>query len=227
MRPARVRMKNRRVWLWRGTAAFACAVALFYIFFIRGAIEQGKRNKYIQIARELNLSFFQYANDHDGKYPDGKSSTEVFQKLLDGHYLAADEDGRPQELDILYFPMPGKVPASPGAKILKPENVCWDVTGGMETGASDLAPILFLTGRKVTYQAGASAVLLPHPQRTWIDWWQGKRYPHDFIVVAYRSGIETVLKADDQGTIANFIDKDFNPSDATFRQLTPDGELKP
>ena len=36
----------------------------------------------MQTSRTIALALHQYAADHNGRYPDGKSSTEVFQKLM-------------------------------------------------------------------------------------------------------------------------------------------------
>lgn len=199
---------------------------LLYIFFLRGAFETLKESGVVAQQRDLGLSFFQYANDHAGKYPEGKSSTEIFQKLLDGGYLG-DEDGHNGAVWLLYYPMPGKVQAATDTKILKPENICWDVTCCVDTQSPPTLPLLFLTGYKVTYQVGASAVPLPHPPRTWWDWWHGKDYPDTFIVVSYKSGYGMCVKSAPDGTIPNFIPADFDPEGKTYRQLTPDGELPP
>ena len=201
---------------------------LFYVFFLRQEIENFKESNAILKARALGLSLFQYANDNNGKYPEGKSSTEIFQKLLDGGYLHDQGNGDDSAgLDDLYYPIPGKVKAAPGTKILKPENICWDVTCCMDTASSDKLPVLFLTGYKITYQAGASAIPLPHPARTWSDWWHGRDYPTKFIAVIYMSNSSQALKASPDGTVPNFIPADFDAKGKTYRQLTPDGELPP
>jgi hypothetical protein len=38
----------------------------------------------MQQAHQIGLMMFAYSNDHAQQYPDGKNSTEVFQKLIDG-----------------------------------------------------------------------------------------------------------------------------------------------
>ena len=209
--------------IFLGLLVFSC---LFYVFFLRGCIEESKTNDAISKARDLGLSLFAYAQDHDGKYPEGKTSTEIFQKLLDGGYLANSDSGNGAP-DLLYYPIPGKVKAAPGTKILKPENVCWDVTCCMDAQSPDELPMIVLTGYKVTYQAGASAIALPHPPRSWLDWWQGKDYPTKFLVANYKSNSTRHFKASPDGTIPNFIPTDFDPEGKTYRQLTPDGELPP
>jgi hypothetical protein len=80
----------------------------------------------MQQGRQIGQMMFSYSTDNfqnSNAYPDGKSSTEVFQKLLDGNYAA--------DPAIFYVPLPGKVKPIAGQK-LKPENVCWDVTSGVD-----------------------------------------------------------------------------------------------
>jgi len=201
---------------------------LFYVFFLRGAIEESKQSRATQNARALGLMLWAYANDNNGKYPEGKNSTEIFQKLLDSGYLTNSDEGAGNgkvDFGMLYYPMPGKVKADPDTKILKPENVCWDVTCCVDSQSPDRLPTIFLTGYKVSYQAGSSAVPLPHPHRTWLDWWHGKEYPTTFIVVHFMSNSSVLLKASSDGIIHNFIPADFDPKGKTYHQLTPDGEL--
>ena len=96
-------------------------------------------------ARQIGLMMVAYANDN-GAYPDGKSSTEVFQKLLDGRYKwhAGNYCVDPT---IFYIGLPGKTKPVMGQK-LKPENVCWDVTSGVDPRDPDRLPIVFLTATK-------------------------------------------------------------------------------
>ena len=41
----------------------------------------------LQKVHQIGVAMFSYMSDHNEQYPDGKSSTEVFQKLLDGGYV--------------------------------------------------------------------------------------------------------------------------------------------
>ena len=82
-----------------------------------------------------------YAADHDGKFPDGNTSTEVFQKLIDENYG--------NDPTIFYIPLPGKTKPLAGQK-LKPENVCWDVTSGLDQNSPDELPVIFMTGYLVS-----------------------------------------------------------------------------
>ena len=126
---------------------------LFVLFFSAlGPIAPG--NKYTWTgaqmgrAHTIGVEMLAYAANHDGKFPDGNSSTEVFQKLLDQGYI--------YDPGIFYFRLPGKRKAISG-KTLKPENVCYDITASIDTNDSDFLPVVFMTGFKVIYTAGSTA----------------------------------------------------------------------
>ena len=159
----------------------------------------------------------------NGKFPDGASSTEAFQKLLDEHFIS--------DPGVFYVPFPGKTQAVSGARI-RPENVSWDITCCLTSADSDLLPLVFLTGTKVTYAPGGTAVSrvpalpeFPRQQLTWYQWWN-----HD-VLLASNGGLVVVYKAfgcesfpaGKGGVIANFISPNFNSYGRTYRQLTPDG----
>lgn len=162
---------------------------------------------------------FQYANDHDGKYPDGNSSTEIFQKLIADGYIS--------DLDIFYIPLAGKTKPVPGQK-LKPENICWDVTSGLDFNSPDELPVVFLTGYRVNYVPGGSAIPLvkPYPRfgwvdsnQTWFDWLLGRQTIHydssGGIAVTYKSNSAKFMKlnttANTDGSVPDFIPPDFKP----------------
>ena len=120
-----------------------------------GGIQRAPESSAMQAARSINLLMFSYANDNDQQYPVGKSSTEIFQKLLDGKY-ASDNS-------VFYLPLPGKIKPKPGEK-LKPENVGFDVTVSIDSSSPDQLPVVFMTGYKVTYAPGSSAVFREGPK---------------------------------------------------------------
>ena len=174
---------------------------------------------------------FAYSNDNNQQYPDGQSSTEVFQKLLDGNYVT--------DPAVFYVPLPGKIKAVAGQK-LKPENVCYDVTSGVDANSPDELPLVFMTGYKVNYVPGGAAVPLvkPYPPfwtRTWQGWWRGEPEPdpnlRPGIAVTYKSNnavfMKLVTSANSDGSIPNFVSTKFKPDGKTYRQLTPDGPLPP
>src|ERR1017187_10202334 len=80
--------------------------------------EMRYRSGVMQKARQIGVSMHAYSNDHDGHYPEGKTSTDIFQQLIDGHYI--------DDPSIFYVKMPGKVP--PQGNHFKPENVGFDMT---------------------------------------------------------------------------------------------------
>lgn len=205
---------------------------LISLLFTHGGILMPMDTQGREWARVIGIAMTQYADDHDGKYPTGESSTEVFQKLLDGKYLT----------DSYYFwlPLQGKVRGIRGQK-LKPENVCFDVTCCVSRDDSNDLPIVFTTGCKVTYAPGSAAIPLlkpfpqyVQPQNTWFQWSgiEPKR-TYDFtreqgICVYYKSKYTTCLSlANSDSTILNFIPPDFDSKSKSYRQLTPDGTLSP
>jgi len=223
------------VWLYSGCLLFLLIFVLA-LGPIYNGIRQARHNILMQNGRAIGQMFFSYATDNTAKgnaYPDGKSSTDVFQMLLDSGYA--------NDPTVFYIPMPGKIAPVKGQK-LKPENVSWDITVPVDSNSSDLLPLLFFTGYKVSYVPGGAAVPLikPLPQygynihlRTWSEWLFGIQ-PFDYspsggIVVIFKGNNvsfvprNAVLTTD--GTIQNFISPDFKPDGKTYRQLTPDGPL--
>jgi len=213
-------------------------VVLFFIFGVAlGPIGPGnkyaRQSAWLQNAHTIGLCMFAYAQDHDQLYPDGNSSTEVFQKLLDGGYVT--------DPTLFYLAMPGKTKPVPGQK-LKPENVSWDVTGGADLSSPDELPLVFMTGYKISYAPGSAAVPLvkpyppfglEEPYQKWFDWLLRRptiRWSESGgIAVHYKNNssmykkLETAPNGD--GTIPDFIPPDFKPDGKTYRQLTPDGVL--
>jgi hypothetical protein len=173
----------------------------------------------------IALAMFQYAHDHAGNYPDGSSSTEVFQKLADENYLTVP--------DFYYVPLPGKKHQQP-AERLKPENVSFDVTAGANLNDSVELPLVFLTGYKVTYQPGGKAVSLTAPcppfQIVTLRGLEPNYGTGAVQIVAYADLSMTTKMlesgADGHDYVRNFIGKDFDAHGQVYRQLTPDGVLK-
>ncbi|MCE0498282.1 MAG: hypothetical protein LV481_10095 [Methylacidiphilales bacterium] len=184
-----------------------CCVGVF-LGPVTPNLKKALQSQKMQTSHAIALVMFQYANDHNGNYPDGKSSTEVFQKLIDGGYIT--------DPLIFYVQMTGKT--KPTSLRLKPENVCWDVTSTPDGSTSDELPLVFLTGYKVNYVPGGAAVPLMKPE------YQG-------IAVCYKSNNASFVVApsstavNPDGSIPNFVPADFNPQGKTYRQLTPDGVL--
>jgi len=225
-----------------GCGCLGWTIALVLLVFLAGiaigpmpgGIKAAPESAAMQTSRQIGLMMFSYSNDHDQQYPDGKSSTEVFQQLLDGNYAT--------DPVIFYLPMDGKIPPASGQKKLKPENVSWDVTGGLDSSSRMELPVVFMTGYKVSYSAGGKAVPLvkPYPRfgwvdshQTWFDWLMGRPTLHysecGGFAVMYKSNSATFRKLDTtanpDGSIPNFVSPDFKPDGKTYRQLTPEGVL--
>ena len=165
----------------------------------------------MQYAHAIGLAMFSYANDNNGKYPTGHSSTEVFQKLIDGGYIS--------DPSILYLSdsqFAGKSPAT--SNRLKPENVCWDVTVPVDSVQSDVAlPLVFSTGYKIEYVPNGRAVPLPNKVS-------------DFFAVFYVNNSATIsptnASSDASGVGPNVISATFDAKGVQYVQLTPDGPLQ-
>ncbi|HEY0257506.1 MAG TPA: hypothetical protein VGC39_08690 [Candidatus Methylacidiphilales bacterium] len=213
-----------------------CIPIIFAIFAslflpLGSGLMQTSHSSFMQKARSIGLLMFQYSLDHDGKYPDGKSSTEVFQKLIDANYV--------NDPSIFYLPLSGKSKALQNQP-LKPENVCWDVTCCLNTGSSDFLPVVFMTGYKINYIPGGAATPLikPYPNfevppRTWLQWWNGAPRPplsgSPGIAVCYKnnsaqfSPLKTPANSD--GVVPNFISPQYDPAGKAYHQLTPEGSI--
>jgi len=214
-----------------------CLAILCYLFLSAlgpaniGGIKQAWGSASMQQSRQIDIAMFSYCNDNNQKYPDGTSSTEVFQKLMDGGYIT--------DPSIFYLPLPGKTRGDAKRK-LKPENVCFDVTSSLEGNSPDELPVVYMTGYRVAYVPGGSAVAIkkPFPQfgialRTWPERWNGDPHPppswDSGIAVTYKSNLAMFKKLEHapngDASIPNFISPDFKPNGKTYRQLTPDGPL--
>jgi hypothetical protein len=181
-------------------ASFFVAFVVTRILMPSGSMPKGPQSMKMQTAHALQIALFSYANDHEGKYPTGKSSTEIFQHLIDQNYIS--------DATIFYFKMDGKTEGT-GNK-LKPENVCWDVTNGVLSDDSDDLPTVFATGYKIDYVPNGKA----HPQ--------GNASPEG-LPVAYKSGAAQYLRSSEEGLV--IIKSTFDPKGRTYQQLTPDGPL--
>jgi hypothetical protein len=175
----------------------------------------------VQVAHVLDVVLAAYAKDHGGRYPDGANSTEVFQQLLDQGYISDPK--------IFYVPMAGKTQAPGDLKKLKPENVCWDVTGGVNASDSDRLPMVFLTGFHVTYSPGGGAVpiIKPWPPYQQIGAGAGLAvaFKDDTAMWVVGEGDESLFHAANY-RVPKIVPADFDAHGKTYRQLTPDGVLR-
>jgi len=163
----------------------------------------------MQTSQTIALAMFQFANDHDGKYPVGASSTEVFQQLLDGNYVS--------DPALSYVQMSGK--RKPRSNKLKPENISFDVTIPVDSHSPQDFPLVFLTGYRINYHPDGSAVPLP-----------SAAHPFHGLAACYHSNSAAFLGPNPAGSsqdIEHFIPLDFDPKGQHFQQLTPDGPLPP
>ncbi len=189
---------------------FVVAVALGPMM-VKNITKRSSRSS-VSDAKMIEIALFSFAQDHSGKYLTGKSSTEIFQKLIDEKYL---DDST--ELCTQSPLVPGKTEAT--SDRLRPENVCWDLTVPMDDKSSDFLPVVFLTGYRINYMQGGTAVPL----------FSSSESGPPGIAVCYHGGSATWLKNDGQpdGIVMNFISSNFKPEGKNYVQLTPDGPLGP
>jgi hypothetical protein len=163
----------------------------------------------MQQTRIIGMMIFQYASQHEGHFPDGKSSTEIFQKLIDEKYTVNP--------DVFFAKMRGKVPAT--SNKLMPENVSFDVTTPFGSADSDALPVVFLTGYRMSYAPGGDAV--PLGPRSGVG--------EEGIAIFYH-GTNSAFRKNDagpDGIVHGAIANDFQADGKTYQQLTPDGPLSP
>ena len=161
-------------------------------------------------SRRITEALQHYAETHDGHYPAGNSSTEIFQVLLDSHEIAYPE---------LFWAegVPGK--QRPKSSGLTPENVCFDVTVPLEAGSSSDLPLVFLTGYRVNYVSTGKAIPLPSSRdHTWMVVGYQNR---SACVVWRRSSNPDRPIMDPDGSVQNFVPKSFSGIPNYYRQLTP------
>lgn len=171
------------------------------------------------MAREALRS---YATKHEGKFPDGMSSTEVFQKLVDDGDIDAS---------YLYFPMPGKEPAT--SRKLMPKNVCLDVTRGANGASPSWLPVVFSSGYRIDFKTGIATRVSPKYSvdysarlATKYNYW----FPNDEpLTVAYADGQTKMFPSTSyyvffRKEVSSFEIMPQRPQNANvsgYRQLTP------
>jgi hypothetical protein len=199
-------------WLYPVLVLLA-GVGIYYAFF--GPPERNVRDidyapPPMPTTRAIALAMSAYARDNGGRYPDGHTSTEVFQKLLDGNYIS--------DPVVFYLDMRGKVKAD--SKELSADNVAYDVTIPVDGSTSGDVPVVFDTGYRIEYKPGGSATPLP-----------GRARPdscRDGLSVCCHDNnafVKPITLID--GTVANFIPATSHLGPGPFTQLTPEGPLSP
>jgi hypothetical protein len=198
-----------------GTILILAGLFIYPVF--KNAKQKAIESSGIQSLAAIKSALVTYSFQHDGKFPQGKTSTEVFQQLLDGGYIS--------DATTFYYPLPGKIGVKPASKKLLPENVSFDLTDIAYDQMPDDFPVVFLSGFKVNYQAGAKAVPLGGP-RSWADWLKGRHHAWSMLECT-KDGKASFVPTAPDGAIPNFIPADFDSNGRTYRQLTPDGALGP
>jgi len=167
---------------------------------ITAGIEKAKESASMQQARAIDLMMYTYALDHNGAYPDGATSTEVFQKLLDEKYAS--------DPSIFYSAMEGKT--KPTSNKLSAENVCFDVTSGVGSDSPGRLPVVFSTGYVMSYSADTPVTREP-----------GAPTAVRGMAVGYKDNSARFWIIRPDGTVPQVIPASFDPGTKTYRQLKP------
>jgi len=237
------RKKGCGCWLKSVLVAFFVIILCGIVFGpTTGSIRKAQTLASVVYASEIAQGMEEYSANHNGQYPTGKSSTDVFQKLIDEGYindptLFCWRTPRGESVMV--------VPISASNK-LKSEEVCYDLTVPVDANSPDHLPIVFLTGYKVTYSPGGSAVPIfsstKDRRRSMVAIYKNK-----IMAVFYRNYWSASAdyyipgpysfaypqegmmggKVLSDGTISNFIPIDFDAKGKTYVQLTPKGPLSP
>jgi len=176
------------IWTWLGHGP------------IHRGIEEAHEIDGVTQAQAIVKAMHAYAADHGGAYPSGSTSTEIFQKLLDGHYVTGPE--------TFFVLTGGKFPAD--SNQLDSRNVCFDVTAGASPKSPADLPLVFTTGFNVTYKPGVNAT---HATDI-VGILHG-------IAVGYNGGATHFRHAASDGTVPNVVPADFDAKGETYRQLEP------
>jgi hypothetical protein len=155
---------------------------------------------------QIRLALQDYANKHEGAYPDGTTSTEVFQRLID------DRDIVPH---WLFFDLPGK--ASANSNRLTAKNVCFDFTRGVDSRGPKWLPIVIPTGYSIDYRTGNAT---PLPSNAITDKKIEIAYPDTtrLFSIFTASGLRL-------NRLKIMSEKPPGANTSKFLQLTPDGHL--
>jgi len=156
----------------------------------------------------IRFALLEYAQKHKGLFPGGKSSTDVFEQLIEDHDL---------EAHFVYFDLPGKREFVGGA--LSPANVCYDFTQGTNLKSPEWIPIIIPTGFRINYATGEASIIASNAIK------------NDFINVGYIANIRSWNL-----NLAPFISirkhqifimpgKPVTEDASQYQQLTPDGNL--
>ncbi|MEM9445634.1 MAG: type II secretion system protein [Verrucomicrobiota bacterium] len=142
-------------------------------------------------ARNLVLALNLAAQDSNGLYPTGASSTEVFEELVHNRYIddervfAGTNTPNPPKID------PGNLPAF----TLDPRNVAWAYVDNLTTNSPSRCPLVLTKGVKAFTNLGVVSPELPAMASADSPWGP------DGVVVGTVGGSAEFIKANPNGTV--------------------------
>jgi len=156
-------------------------------------------------SRQLGLLMMQYALDHEGQFPDGTTSTEAFQKLINAGILTSP--------NMLVLSLSKKDPVEAPAA-LTAANVDFDVIAPMDQNDPDWIPLLISSGWKVTLEPGSVPVL--------VDREAARAATGNPGMVVFRKGGSVEILSMEDLKAGKLIPADaIFPRGKTYRQLRP------
>ncbi len=190
-------------------SVFTIIVISCLVIFIHSRIRFSIPDSYADLVL-LRIGLEMYADKHHGLFPNGNSSTEVFQKLIDDEDLASR---------CVFFDLNGK--SLPTTNKISPNNVCFDFTEGTDPKSPSWVPVLIPTGYLINYKTGQAIKLKTNSivqNKIWISY--ATKYQNFPTIIYYFHFFPYHW---DHVNI--MLDKPSDADTSQYRQLTPDGSL--
>jgi hypothetical protein len=153
-----------------------CLFLAFIIFglIVPGCCQVSEKARMMQgygNARQIIITLKNYAADHGGRYPEGKTSNDVFRELFKAGLL---EDERP--FTVAYSPYEGdnNIGEKPDfEEALKPGENHWAMTRGLTDKSVGESPLIFENPVEPTWPPrwNADAAGQKQPGRAWKNGW--------------------------------------------------------
>jgi hypothetical protein len=129
--------------------------------------EQARMMQASSNARQIIITLKNYAGDHNGRYPEGKTSNEVFRELFKAGLL---EDERAFTAWLSPYEPDNNIGEAPNyEEALKPGENHWAMTRGLNDSSLGEAPLIFENPAVASWPPSwnANAVEKKEPGRTW------------------------------------------------------------
>jgi len=176
----------------------------------------GRESWKLENLKALGDAMRAYAAEHGGRYPEGVTSTEVFNVLiaegyLEDHRVALDGGIDKSNLFAVVAGTGEEDETNPETTRLKGPGVAWDATAGLDADTPADVPLLYTTGFDVTYAPGRR----PIPQAG----------TEERLVMVYtHGGRKLIFRLDDEENWEFPVMPESLPAENSLRQLRPEAE---